>query len=229
MLKGVNIDITNNPPDPDLLVRLHVEAVRFPSRHGIDSYIDLLLARQIYTLAVVDKKSAGLICGGGKCSAYQIHNEVDGSAGASGPLTTDQCIQELRIYRESYPELILIAPGLSAGDYSATYLKAIVSALRDYRYAAVALHPYGKSPSAAVSLATAHRKVDPSFPILFTECHPEAADIRQFHKSARDNGVAGVFHHCWTDAMTLASEGIRYGLVDEHGNHKRELGLWTLS
>lgn len=227
MIRGVNIDITNNPPDSDFLVRLGCDAVRFPARPGIEWYVDHLNERHIQSISVIDKDAGGYIVA--NASAHQVHNEVDGSSDASGSLTIEQCRQELRIYRDVYPNLVLIAPGLSSGDYTATYLQSIIDVLRDYRYAAVAIHPYGKSPTGAASLMAAHRKIDPSFPILYTECHPEASDIRQFYKSARDNGCAGVFFHCWTDAMTLASEGIRYGLVDEHNNHKRALGLWSLS
>jgi len=224
MLRGINIDITNKPPDPGLLLKIGCKAVRFPSRRGTSDYIADLHEFGIYTLCVIDEVAAGFVAGGGACSAYQITNEIDVKN-----WSFERAREEMRIYRETYPELVLVAPGLAAGDYNATYLKGIVQALRDYRYAAIALHPYNKTPTAAVDLLRATRKVDPALPILFTECHPEADDLRQFYYAAQTAGCAGVFYHCWTDAMTLESEGLRFGLVDENGNHKRELGYWIFS
>lgn len=224
MIRGVNIDITNNPPDPDLLVRLGCAAVRFPSREGTDDYIARLHQRRIFSLCVVDQPSAGYIAGGGECSAYQVNNEVDIRG-----ISAEEYRDELRIYRETYPGLVLVAAGLAAGDYAAAYLKAIVGALRDYRISAVALHPYNKSPSAATQLLTMHRKVDRALPVMYSECHPEAESLRAFHKSAADAGCAAIFYHCFNDNMTLASEGIRFGLVDENGGHKTELGYWLFA
>lgn len=224
MFKGMNIDITNNAPDPDLLNRLGVGAVRFPSRPGIDWYIERLIDRHIYTLAVLDEDSRGRICGGGHCSAYQNNNEPDGRG-----VPIDTMIQELVIYRDTYPDLVLVAPGLNKGDYDANYLRAIYPTLREYRYAAVALHTYNKTPEGAVDLTVAHWDVAPELPIMWTESHPEADDMRLFYDGARRIGVAAVFHHCWTDAMTLAAENLRFGVVDEYGKHKRDLGLWLFA
>jgi hypothetical protein len=222
MIKGVNIDFTNHPPQPSELVDMGCDAVRFPSRPGVDPQINDMHIFGIRTMAVIDQNAAGYICGGGSCSWYQLDNEVDIRG-----VPTAQYASDIVLYKDTYPNLRWIAAGMAAGDYNATYLREVVGALRDKNFGAFAIHPYAKTPTAAASLLTATRKVDPSFPIFYTECHPEAGDIRQFYKSAVDAGCAGVFYHCWTDWMTLASEGLRFGLIDENNNHKREYDLWA--
>lgn len=226
MLKGVNIDITNNPPDVKLLKASGCDAVRFPARPGIEWYVDQLNWYDIRSISVVDKKAAGYIVQ--PASMHQIHNEPDVSGQASGTMPFDQMIGELVIYRDTYPDLVLIAPGLAAGDYSAAYLKGIANTLRTYRYAAWAIHPYAKSPTGARDLFNAHQSVLVSVPGLYTECHPSDVEMRLMYRTARDAGCAGVFYHCWTDAMTLAAEGLRMGLVDEHNKHKTAFDLWNL-
>lgn len=198
MISGINCDPENpnGRPDPVLLRRLGAGWVRLVGRDSdrCRDYVYACHAAGLNVLSVVARESAGYVLP--SADMHQIGNEPDHTGPSSWTRTRAEYIEDWRIYRETYPDLPMIAAGLASGDV--TWWQAVGPQLHDC--AAVAVHPYNKTAAQAQTLLTAYRKVRPDLGLWVTEWFRQPDQIVPFMRMLKAQSEAAFFF-CATDQM----------------------------
>ncbi len=198
MLAGVNVDPENpgGRPTPVRLRRLGATWVRLVARDtaAIHEYVDDCHTAGLNVLSVVARESAGYILPG--ADMHQIGNEPDQNGPSSWTRTPAEYIEDWRIYRDTYPDLPMIAAGLASGNVA--WWQQVAPSVQGC--AAVAVHPYNRSATSAQTLLTAYRKVRPDMAIWVTEWFRELDQIVPFLRMLRTQSEAA-FWFCSTEAM----------------------------
>ena len=198
MIQGINVDPVNpgGRPSPTSLRRLGATWIRLVSRDdpAIHEYVTGCRAAGVNVLSVLARESAGYILP--DADMHQIGNEPDNTGASSWTRTPAEYIEDWRIYRETYPDLPMIAAGMASGDV--TWWQQVGPHLQGC--AAVAVHPYNKSATAAQTLLTAYRKVRPDLAVWVSEWFREPDQIVPFLRMLRSQSEAA-FWFCSTDAM----------------------------
>lgn len=195
---GINVDPLNpnGRPAPAVLHRLGVNWIRLVLRNDAElkSYVAAAHDWDLKVLGVVARESAGFL--GVPCEMYQIGNEPDSDGPSSWTRTTDEYIEDWRIYRDTYPDLPMVVAGLASGNL--TYWQTIAPHL--HGCAGVSVHPYNKTASQAQTLLTAYRKVRPDLALWVTEWFREANQVVPFSRMLNTQADAA-FWFCATDGM----------------------------
>lgn len=198
MIRGVNVDPMNSggSPEPAVLRRMGANWVRLVSRDDqiVRDYTDACHDVGINVLGVVARESEGYLLP--SADMHQIGNEPDVRGPSSWTRSVNEYIEDWRIYRETYPDLPMIAAGLASGDV--TWWQTIAPHLQ--HCAAVAVHPYAKTASQAQTLLTAYRKVRPSCALWVTEWFRDEDQVVPFSRMLSAQADAA-FWFCATDAM----------------------------
>lgn len=192
----VNVDPTNpsNRADPRRVYDLGLGGVRLVCRTGVESYIDECHAADLFVLGIITNASEGNMLGG-LCDAYQIGNEPDGTGESSDSMTRAEYVDMARLYRQTYPELVMISAGLVSGNVS--WWATVGPAIIELGYQGFAVHPYNKTPRAAETLLKAYQKATPTLPCWITEWHRPAGEIPAWKAMLRRVGVVGDAWFSW--------------------------------
>lgn len=199
MIYGLNVDPSwsGGRPSAELLQRLGVDMVRLTSRDSdaVRDYIRMLHVYTIRTLAIITDESHGHLVDG--ADVYQIGNEPDLNSPSSETLTPDQYVERWRIYRETFPDVPMIAAGLASGQVS--YWQNVGPRLVG-QVNAVAVHPYAKTAAQAQTLLRAYKAVRPELALWVTEWFRDPNQVAPFQHMLRAEADAG-FWFCATDGM----------------------------
>jgi hypothetical protein len=205
MIAGLNVDPSHSGGrvDPLRVVRVGANWVRFVSQDlpELHNYRDLCHEVGLRVLAVVARESAGYLLP--ECDMYQIGNEPDSHGPSSWTRTPAEYIEDLRIYRETYPTLPMIAAGFASGDPS--YFIEIAPHLGGY--AGYGVHPYNKTPSQALNLLRQYYITRPDLALWVTEWHREPDQIVPFQRMLALADAA--FWFCALETMVPG-----FGLLD---------------
>lgn len=198
MLNGINVDPENLAAwtSPRELAHMGCRAVRMVSR-DLDScraYRDQAQEAGLVVLATVAAESQGFILP--DCQMYQIGNEPDGHGPSSWTMTRAAYRAEWQIYRDTYPDLYMIAAGLTSGDVS--WWAEVGPELEGC--AGVAVHPYSKSATVAQKLLKAYKAVRPDLALWVTEWNRPPLQVVPFTRMLRLEAEAA-FWFCASDAM----------------------------
>lgn len=205
----INVDPLNpaNCPDPYRVKEMGFGGVRLVCRAGVEDYVNWCHNHSLFVLGVVARESEGNVLGG-ICDVYQIGNEPDSPGESSWGMAADHYLEEARIYRETYPDLTLIAAGLTSGNTS--YWRTVGPLIEQMGYSGFAVHPYGKNPLQAEALLKRYQAITPGLPLWVTEWHRSADEIPAYRAMLRRIGVAVDAWFCWDyDVWTLQPEQTR--------------------
>lgn len=192
----LNCDPLNsaNSPGAQEIYRLGLSGVRIVCRDGVEEYVESCQSIGLFVLGVIARESQGNVLGG-MCDAYQIGNEPDGQGESSYKMPPDQYLEEARIYRETYPDLFMLAAGLVSGDVA--YWRLIGPKMEVLGYQGFAVHPYGKTPDQAEALLKRYQAITPKLRLWVTEWHRPPAEIPDWKAMLRRIGVVGDAWFCW--------------------------------
>lgn len=192
----VNVDPLNptNRPSPVLVKELGLSGIRLVCRAGVEDYIDSCHGLGLFVLGVIAKESEGNVLGG-MCDAYQIGNEPDGQGDSSYKMSTNQYLEEARIYRETYPNLWMISAGLVSGQVG--YWRQIGTYIGNMGYQGFAVHPYNKTAAQAEPLLKSYQSITPRLGLWVTEWHRPANEIPDWRAMLRRTTVADAWF-CWS-------------------------------
>lgn len=193
-MTGINVDPTYDAgaPAASALKDAGFTWVRLVSRPSVDTYARVMLDSGIYVLAVVTEESGGYIC---PADAYQIGNEPD-AASNSGPNAKSPAdfVAWWNLYRDTYPDLTMIGPGLASGQ--PWYWQQIQSAGGLRGAAGFAVHPYNKDAYNAGLLLQQYEAITPNLALWVTEWNRPVADIPEFKEMLRTDATMDAFF-CW--------------------------------
>jgi len=238
MIVGTNVD-PRHGYDPADIAGPGVGWVRSVVRpdHDLGPWLNACHAAGLKVLVVIARESLrrGWTYGaaarhyaaryGGWADAWQIGNESDHRSPSSWTLPVGRVGKLVDMFHTAMPNATLIGPGLVSGqpDYAQGLPANIL--------VAIAIHPYGRGPSAGEpyafgpveDLAGLYRRFDK--PIWVTEWGGPIQDFASEHERAkyhskmllalRDAGVEAAFQFCWSDGIVPG-----FGLVDAQGNAK---------
>src|SRR5437879_2949476 len=115
---GVNVDPTypEAAPPTNSLRDLGIRWVRLVSRDDpkVHLYVEECTNEGLAVLSVVARESNGYMMPG--ATVHQIGNEPDVNSPSSWTRTPAEYHEDWRIYRETYPDLMMIAAGLASGN-----------------------------------------------------------------------------------------------------------------
>jgi hypothetical protein len=213
---GTNVDALNNPRDPVAAKAQMFQGVRVTmcDDDRCRAYATAAKAAGLFVLGVEDQSARGYILPPDLVDAVQIGNEPDQAGPSSWTRTVDEYVQDLQIYRGTYPQYTMIAAGLASGDPS--YLQQVIEAGGLDGYSAIAVHPYAKSASEASDLLDAYQALT-ELPIVVSEWNRPVNEISDFRAMLAQKTVQA-FWFCDGDWMV---DGM--GLFDKSGNPKAEL------
>lgn len=187
MLCNVDPDNPANAPGAEELLRYGFRGVRLVSRHGVENYTDAMWSAGLMVLGVVTEQSGGYLC---PADVYQIGNEPD-VAGTADYRPAPEYVSYWNLYRDTYSDLMMIGAGLGSGQTS--YWQAVKNAGGLHGAAGFAVHPYGKSATAAMSLLLNYRAITPSLGLWVTEWNRPTAETPEF--AAMLDRLSGVVCH----------------------------------
>jgi hypothetical protein len=190
----VNVDPSHaagHPAAIDLL-KWGITGVRLVARPGVDAAAQQYMDAGLMVLSVIARESGGHI---GPADVHQVGNEPDSSGPSSWTMSPAQYREEWRIYRETFPDLVLISAGLTSGN---------VQWWRDLGplpgCSGMGAHPYNKTAAQARALIRAYKAITPSLPVWATEWWRPANEVTEFAAMLRAECVASAWF-CWSDGM----------------------------
>lgn len=211
LIFAANVDprFERGAPSPDEVRALGLTGVALVSRRDTHDYAWTMRQAGIHVLARIDKSSEGWMV---PASVYQIGNEPDIESPASWTMTTADWIKLWNQYRNTYPSLVMIGPGLASGDVS--WWKKVSNQISGC--AGVGVHPYAKSAAGALELLRAYANITPKRKLWISEWNRPADEVAVFAGM-----LGGVCEYaawfCWTDLMVD-----RMGLLDSDGEANPE-------
>lgn len=206
MIQGINVDPSHagGHVDPALLELLGANWVRLVSRDlpELHDYVGECHDFGVRVLAVIARESGGYMLP--DCDMYQIGNEPDSSGPSSWTRTPAEYIEDWRIYRETYPDLPMIAAGFSSGHVG--YFEQVAPHL--FHCAGYGVHPYNKNPAEAEDLLLQYRRVRSDLALWVTEWFREPDQIVPFGRMLHAETDAA-FWFCALETMVPG-----FGLLD---------------
>ncbi len=201
----MNVDLgwpagTAGNPNPSELQRAGIRKVRFVSRGpAIEPRIAEYDAAGILTLGVVTAESAGYVCG---ARIIQIGNEpnLPGTGDSLAPSGSNPDLSfaaRLQLFRNTYPDHLLIAGGLANWGTLTdrlAYITAVKQAGGLVGYSAIAVHYPPVAPQ-ITALAKAA-----GLPVYVTEWRADSTALAEYVHGLRAAAL-GIFGFCWDEAM----------------------------
>jgi hypothetical protein len=185
---------------------VHFDAVRLVMRSGgqCEQYAKTCKDAGLFVLGVLANESGGYMIA--NADLYQIGNEPDGAPPSSWVMSPQEYVDLWNLYHGTYPNLPMIAAGLSSGDPS--WWDKVAPQLDGCK--GVAVHPYGKTLGEAKTLLAAYRAVRPSMGLYVSEWNRPAAEIPGYDWWLRQNtmahgGSAGRMRWCQASAWSSPS------------------------
>jgi hypothetical protein len=198
VITGLNVDPAweGGRPDVGRLERLGVQWVRLVSRDlpGLHAYRDECHDHGINVLATIARESGGYMLP--DCDMYQIGNEPDVSSPSSWTRTPAEYIEDWRIYRETYPDLPMIAAGFASGQIG--YFEQVAPHL--FNAAGYGVHPYAKTPTEAYDLLQCYRAIRPDLALWATEWNRGTDQLVPFARMLKV-ATDAAFYFCATSEM----------------------------
>lgn len=206
MIFAVNVDprFADGAPTPDEVRAYGFDGVALVSREDTHEYAWHMRESGIHVLARIDKSSNGHMV---PADMYQIGNEPDIKSESSWTMTPGEWLKLWDQYRDTYPDLKMIGPGLASGD--PTWWTKANKTLHGCD--GVAVHPYAKNASDALLLLRAYANIVPKRKVWVSEWNRPVSELQVFLGM-----LGGMCEYaawfCWSDAMV---DG--FGLVNGDG------------
>ncbi len=180
-----NVDPLNpdGAPFANTLIAAGFRGVRLVSRPSVAPYVQRMQDAGLMVLAVVTEQSGGYLC---PADVYQVGNEPD-VAGTGDSMSAADYVVHWNLYRETYPDVIMIGAGLASGQTS--YWQAVQAAGGLKGAAGFAVHPYARTALSAAGLLKAYQKITPGLSLWVSEWHRPDAEIPAFATMLRANTV----------------------------------------
>jgi hypothetical protein len=187
---GLNVDPANpyNRPDPFMLRDMGCRWVRLVSRPDLEDYVDECHDAHLAVLSVVTEQSGGYLIPAAEWT--QIGNEPDVS-GTTDSMSAQAYVVYWNLYRQTYPDLVMIGAGLASGQSS--YWQQIQAAGGLQGASGFSVHPYNKTAAQAESLLKAYQKITPGLQTWVTEWHRPTAEVVPFATMLQANRTM----HAW--------------------------------
>ena len=177
-MPGMNVDPENpaNAPGPYKLKRLGFSWVRLVSRDSgaVRDYVDAAALCSVMVMAVITEQSGGYLC---PADIYQLGNEPD-LAGHGDTKSPAEYIEYWNLYRDTYPDVIMISAGLASG--SPSWWRKVQDMGGLHGLNGMAVHPYAKTAEEAEALLVSYEYITSKVPIWVTEWNRPATEIPRF-------------------------------------------------
>ena len=176
-MPGMNVDPENpdNAPWPGSLRHDGCGWVRMVSRDSdaVRSYAAIAHDCSVMVMAVITEQSGGYLC---PADIYQLGNEPD-LAGHGDTKSPAEYIEYWNLYRDTYPDVIMISAGLASGDPG--WWREVQKLGGLHGLNGMAVHPYAKTAEEAEALLVSYEYITPKIPIWVTEWNRPASEDRK--------------------------------------------------